>query len=195
MRGRFVRLVDDEDVAQFNGLHERRVLVNDFAVPDHRLQGESLHGRVAVQLYVLARPVQQLQQPVHDLVLADTLIADQQEILPQAEVLQQPLQERDVFRDVVEHDVGYFTGHRGAIPVHDGVADPHGVLRDRVLDHRIRRGLRRNDVEATAGLLECLLRDRRQEARQTRALYRVVSVVAPKSMYPLGDSQELPSAQ
>ena len=47
-----------------------------------------------MQLYVLARPVQQVQEAINNLVLADSLIAHQQQMLAQQEIFQH------VFHDV-----------------------------------------------------------------------------------------------
>jgi len=197
VRRRFVRLVDNKNVTEFHCLHERRIFVDHFAIPNVRLQRQGLHGCIPMQLYVLARPVQQLQQPIDDLVLADALISDQQKILPQAEVLQQPLQQRYMFRYIVEQNVRHFGECCiGTIPIHDSVADPHSIVRDRAFDLRVLVHVTpRDDVHSTAAILESLPRDRWQKSCQTGALNRIVCVVAAESMHPLGDSQDLSSAE
>ena len=61
----FAHLLDRAD--QWRGVED------DTAVDYAGLLGQSLDGGVAVELDVLAGPIEQLQQPVHHLVLADAL--------------------------------------------------------------------------------------------------------------------------
>uniref|UniRef100_A0A182J4I3 Uncharacterized protein n=1 Tax=Anopheles atroparvus TaxID=41427 RepID=A0A182J4I3_ANOAO len=127
--GRLVRLVHHQHVARPDRLHQRRVLVLDAPVAHRRLQRQRLDRRVAVQLDVLARPVHQLQQPVDDLVLAHALVAHQQQVLAEQEVLQQALHQPQVLRHVVEHDVRHLADGLGAVAGHTGAADAHRLVR------------------------------------------------------------------
>ena len=74
---RLVRLVDNQHTSHLDRTDERRVLVENDTVLDRRLHHERLNRRVTVQLDVLARPVDQLQEPVREPVLPDTLVSDE----------------------------------------------------------------------------------------------------------------------
>ena len=81
MPRRLVRLVHHQDVAEPRRLDQRRVLHHQRAAVHLLARGQLLHRRVAVELDVLARPPEQLQEAVGQLVLAHALVADQEQVL------------------------------------------------------------------------------------------------------------------
>lgn len=70
-----VRFVDHQDPSFPTRSHQRRVAVSHDAVLERWRERERLHGRIAMQLDVLAFTPEQAQQPVDQLVLANTLVA------------------------------------------------------------------------------------------------------------------------
>lgn len=49
----FVSLVDDQDMAPLDGLHQGWVFVDYNSISDSRLKGESLDGSVSKQIFIL----------------------------------------------------------------------------------------------------------------------------------------------
>ena len=74
---------------------------------------EARDGHVAVQLHVLALAPQQLEHPVGELVLADALRADEQQVAARGEVEHQVAQHRRVPRRVEVNDLGHELRPRG----------------------------------------------------------------------------------
>uniref|UniRef100_A0A182UUB4 Uncharacterized protein n=1 Tax=Anopheles merus TaxID=30066 RepID=A0A182UUB4_ANOME len=203
--GRLVRLVHHQHVPVPDRLHQRRVLVRDPAVPHRRLQRQRLDGGVAVQLDVLARPPHQLQQPVDDLVLADALVAHQQQMLAEQEVLQQPLHQPQVLRHVVEHNVRDLADRVGAVPRYARAPNPHQLVR---LLHRDRGGsvelTGRHSAVAVQVAAHRRIEHRARQARHELAQKGGVQYVGrcagpilllPVLVQPAGDAQQLPGGQ
>ena len=105
-----VGFVDDQHSASFDGANQRRVLVDDDALLDRRLNHQRLDRRVAVQLDVLARPVDQLQEPVREPVFADTLVANQNQVLAEGEIGDGLAHDEGV--EVVVKKGGFDAGHQ-----------------------------------------------------------------------------------
>uniref|UniRef100_A0A182UJF5 Uncharacterized protein n=1 Tax=Anopheles melas TaxID=34690 RepID=A0A182UJF5_9DIPT len=203
--GRLVRLVHHQHVPVPDRLHQRRVFVRDPAVPHRRLQRQRLDGGVAVQLDVLARPPHQLQQPVDDLVLADALVAHQQQMLAEQKVLQQPLHQPQVLRHVVEHNVRDLADRVGAVPRYARAPNPHQRVR---LLHRDRGGSVRLTGRRSAVAVQ-VAAHRRIEHRARQARHKLAQkggvqyvgrctgpiLLLPVLVQPAGDAQQLPGGQ
>eukprot|EP00421_Protoceratium_reticulatum_P035952 CAMPEP_0168485568 /NCGR_PEP_ID=MMETSP0228-20121227/66676_1 /TAXON_ID=133427 /ORGANISM="Protoceratium reticulatum, Strain CCCM 535 (=CCMP 1889)" /LENGTH=189 /DNA_ID=CAMNT_0008502135 /DNA_START=168 /DNA_END=733 /DNA_ORIENTATION=+ len=78
LQGGLVSLVNDECATVAHSLHQRRVLPDHLSLDQRCLDGQGADGGVAVQLDVLALPAEELEQVIDKLVLASSLVPDQQ---------------------------------------------------------------------------------------------------------------------
>merc|ERR1719474_1351501 len=99
---RLVRLVHHQNVSRFSRRDERAVVIYDNSLPHSGLKRQCLHSRVSVQLNVFSWLVQQVEKSIHNLVLPGALVANEQKMLAQQEVLKHCFHNRKILRCVVE---------------------------------------------------------------------------------------------
>mmetsp|Transcript_111005 Transcript_111005/g.318986 ORF Transcript_111005/g.318986 Transcript_111005/m.318986 type:complete len:476 (+) Transcript_111005:380-1807(+) len=100
-----VELVHDQDPSALEGADKGRIFVLEHATFERRQQCQRLHSRVAVQLHILPLEPEELQKPVGELVLTHTLVADEQQVLPEHICPKHRLQQPGVHRHIEEDDV------------------------------------------------------------------------------------------
>jgi hypothetical protein len=76
-----------QNVAQLNRFDQWRVFVNHNAVNYVGLQCQRLNRGVPMQLYILSGTIHELQKTIRYLVLSNTLIADEEQMVSEQKVL------------------------------------------------------------------------------------------------------------
>ena len=100
-------LIDHQHAAEARRTHESRVLVAYGPRGQDWPQRERRDGGVAMELHVLALCSQQLEQLIRELVLADALLAQKEQVLPEGPVDQQLMQQPHVAHDRNKARVGH----------------------------------------------------------------------------------------
>ena len=165
-----------------------------------------------------------MQESICNLVLANALVANKQQVLAQQEVLEHVLHDVQVLRVVIEDDVRHFRLRFRVVNIDGGRADAQHSLLDltcakqtvsiyRVLELTFQQGqylcltrervferlhftaARLGDAQPLERLVESSARHARQEPAQTRLVHGVVHVVVREASQTPCDAQHLTQRQ
>lgn len=166
------------------------------SIPDCRLTGEGLHSCVSVQLDVLSRSVQELEEPVHNLVFPNALVAHEEYLLAQMEILKHVFHQVEVLRHVVEQDVGDFGQMGGLVDRNRGLANGEDVVLDFAHDGTaVVETFLWNNPKSLDGPLQSLPSQRGQKLNHEGCLDGVVRGTRRIVLHPGGNPQQLPRRQ